>query len=198
MKYKWLNKENNNKLIIFFNGWGMDESIVKHLEFGCYDVIMFYDYNDLNIDLNIISGYDTKYLTAWSMGVMIASKFNIEYASKTAINGTLKPIDDKYGILPKIYDLTIKRLDVNKFMKQMFEQGENIPEINRNYENQRKELEAIKTYSANLDFKYNKVIISSNDKIIPTSAQVRFWNITPNIEAGHCPFYHYKTWGELL
>ena len=193
MKYKWLNKENNNKLIIFFNGWGMDESIVKHLEFGCYDVIMFYDYNDLNIDLNIISGYDTKYLTAWSMGVMIASKFNIEYASKTAINGTLKPIDDKYGILPKIYDLTIKRLDVNKFMKQMFEQGENIPEINRNYENQRKELEAIKTYSANLDFKYNKVIISSNDKIIPTSAQVRFWNITPNIEAGHCPFYHYKT-----
>ena len=198
MKYKWLNKENNNKLIIFFNGWGMDESIVKHLEFGCYDVIMFYDYNDLNIDLNIISGYDTKYLTAWSMGVMIASKFNIEYASKTAINGTLKPIDDKYGILPKIYDLTIKRLDVNKFMKQMFEQDENIPEINRNYENQRKELEAIKTYSANLDFKYNKVIISSNDKIIPTSAQVRFWNITPNIEAGHCPFYHYKTWGELL
>ena len=198
MKYKWLNKENNNKLIIFFNGWGMDESIVKHLEFGCYDVIMFYDYNDLNIDLNIISGYDTKYLTAWSMGVMIASKFNIEYASKTAINGTLKPIDDKYGIPPKIYDLTIKRLDVNKFMKQMFEQDENIPEINRNYENQRKELEAIKTYSANLDFKYNKVIISSNDKIIPTSAQVRFWNITPNIEAGHCPFYHYKTWGELL
>ena len=198
MKYKWLNKENNNKLIIFFNGWGMDESVVKHLEFGCYDVIMFYDYNDLNIDLNIISGYDTKYLTAWSMGVMIASKFNIEYASKTAINGTLKPIDDKYGIPPKIYDLTIKRLDVNKFMKQMFEQDENIPEINRNYENQRKELEAIKTYSANLDFKYNKVIISSNDKIIPTSAQVRFWNITPNIEAGHCPFYHYKTWGELL
>ncbi len=198
MKYKWLNKENNNKLIIFFNGWGMDESIVKHLEFGCYDVIMFYDYNDLNIDLNIISGYDTKYLTAWSMGVMIASKFNIEYASKTAINGTLKPIDDKYGILPKIYDLTIKRLNVNKFMKQMFEQDENIPEINRNYENQRKELKAIKTYSANLDFKYNKVIISSNDKIIPTSAQVRFWNITPNIEAGHCPFYHYKTWGELL
>ena len=198
MKYKWLNKENNNKLIIFFNGWGMDESIVKHLEFGCYDVIMFYDYNDLNIDLNIISGYDTKYLTAWSMGVMIASKFNIDYASKTAINGTLIPIDDEYGIPPKIYDLTIKRLDVNKFMKQMFEQDENIPEINRNYENQRKELEAIKTYSANLDFKYNKVIISSNDKIIPTSAQVRFWNITPNIEAGHCPFYHYKTWGELL
>ena len=198
MKYKWLNKENNNKLIIFFNGWGMDESIVKHLEFGCYDVIMFYDYNDLNIDLNIISDYDTKYLTAWSMGVMIASKFNIDYASKTAINGTLIPIDDEYGIPPKIYDLTIKRLDVNKFMKQMFEQDENIPEINRNYENQRKELEAIKTYSANLDFKYNKVIISSNDKIIPTSAQVRFWNITPNIEAGHCPFYHYKTWGELL
>ena len=37
MKYKWLNKGvnkgvNNGKLILFFNGWGMDENVVKHLE----------------------------------------------------------------------------------------------------------------------------------------------------------------------
>ena len=31
MEYKWLSQKNNNKLIIFFNGWGMDEFPVKHL-----------------------------------------------------------------------------------------------------------------------------------------------------------------------
>ena len=44
MEYKWLNRKNNSKLIVFFNGWGMDENIVAHLEFDEYDVLMFYDY----------------------------------------------------------------------------------------------------------------------------------------------------------
>ncbi len=41
MKYKWLNKQNNKKLIIFFNGLGMDENAVNHLDTEDYDIVMF-------------------------------------------------------------------------------------------------------------------------------------------------------------
>ena len=50
MKYKWLNNGQNDEVIVFFNGWGMDEAVVRHLLFDAYDVIMFYDYNNLDTD----------------------------------------------------------------------------------------------------------------------------------------------------
>ena len=78
MKYKWLNKKENNELIIFFNGWGMDESVVNHLDYENYDVLMFYDYNSLETDFNFekIKNYK-KHLISWSMGVMTATLFPV-------------------------------------------------------------------------------------------------------------------------
>ena len=32
MNYSWLNQNKNNKFILFFNGWAMNEDIVKHLK----------------------------------------------------------------------------------------------------------------------------------------------------------------------
>ena len=55
------------------------------------------------------------------MGVMVATKFEDLYNTKTAINGTLTPIDNTYGIPQKIYDLTLKgfsRVGVDKFILQ--------------------------------------------------------------------------------
>ena len=124
MEYKWLNKKNNKKLIVFFNGWGMDENVVKHLKPEDYDVIMFYDYNNLDMDLSLLEEYEQKHLVSWSMGVMTATLFNIKYNTSTAINGTLKPIDDKFGIPVKIYDLTLNNFNQNssqKFIQNMFE-----------------------------------------------------------------------------
>lgn len=201
MQHKWLNKRNNNKVIIFFNGWGMDESVVKHLNPENFDILMFYNYNELDIDLSIINDYKEKYLIAWSMGVMVATRFDIKYNSTTAINGTLKPIDDKFGIPSRIYDLTIKGFSPKgreRFIKSMFENTENLPNIRREFEEQKTELSALKNYAANEDFKYNRVLISNNDKIIPTKNQEAFWGIKANFESGHCPFYSFTKWSELL
>ena len=203
MKYKWLNKRNNQKLIIFFNGWGMDEAVVAHLDFCDFDVLMFYDYCSLDTDFDFdkLSDYSQKYLIAWSMGVMIGTLFDIKYDRKTAINGTLKPIDDKFGIPVRIYNFTLKGFSeagAEKFIKNMFKENCNLPKINRNFEEQKSELEALTHYQANIDFKYDKVIIASEDKIIPTKNQVAFWNLEPNLDSGHAPFNHYKKWSELL
>ena len=45
---------------------------------------------------------------------------------------------------------------------------------------------------------YNKVLISDNDKIIPTKSQVAFWGIVPNIKGGHCRFFQFRKWSDLL
>ena len=203
MKYKWLNINQNNKVIVFFNGWGMDESVVHHLEFSDYDILMFYDYNNLdtNFDFNSLDKYKNKSLIAWSMGVMVATLFNQKYTSATAINGTLKPIDNKFGIPQKIYDLTIKGFNekgAQRFIKSMFNENIELPQISRDIENQKSELSALKNYTANSNFKYNRIILSDNDKIIPTKNQIAFWRIEPNISSGHCPFMLFKKWEELL
>lgn len=219
MKYKWLNKGvNNSKLILFFNGWGMDENVVKHLDVEDYDVLMFYDYNtlDTDFDLDLLNIYSEKNLIAWSMGVMVCSclapslTLPLGEGTKVAINGTLKPIDEEYGIHPKIYDLTIKGFNEkgrDRFVKSMFEEEVEII-CNREIENQHSELITLKeicklTPSLTLPLGegkslYNKILISDNDKIIPTKSQVAFWGIEPNLKGGHCPFFQFKKWSELL
>ena len=178
MKYKWLNKGvnkgvNNGKLILFFNGWGMDENVVKHLDYEDYDILMFYYYTTLetNFDWNLLDLYSERNLIAWSMGVMIATLFpQIGAKNKTAINGTLRPIDKNYGINPKVYDLTVysfSDLARMKFIQGMFDLDVKLA-VSRDLENQREELIALKNYTANEDFKYTRIIISSKDTIIPT------------------------------
>lgn len=202
MKYKWLNESNNKKLIVFFNGWGMDESVVEHFLFEDFDVLMFYDYNslDTDFDFELLKKYPDKYLIAWSMGVMVGTLFEIEYISATAINGTLKPIDENFGIHPKIYDLTIKGFNEKgreRFLKTIF--NENFqPEVSRELEEQKSELSAIKTYSAKEDFKYTKIFISDSDKIIPTKSQTAYWETEANLKGAHCPFDLFTKWSELL
>lgn len=202
MKYKWLNKSGNKKVIVFFNGWGMDESVIKHLGAENYDVLMFYDYNSIETDFNFASleFYEEKNLLSWSMGVMVATLFPDIYTNKIAINGTLKPVDINYGINPKIYDLTINGFSeksCHKFIQNMFEDFIKIS-VERDFDGQKNELIAIKRYSANDSFRYDKILISKNDKIIPTKNQVAFWGIEPNQDGGHCPFFNYKTWEDML
>lgn len=206
MKYKWLSKQNNSKLIIFFNGLGMDENAVRHLDTEDYDVVMFYDYNDLetDFDFSALNTYREKNLVAWSMGVMIATNFFsnslCELSRATAINGTLKPIDTKFGINPKIYDLTIRGFNSEKFILNMLDKVEPADDIkpNREFENQKNELITIKNYSAKEGFEYNKVLISDNDKIIPTKSQCAYWNIEANLKSGHYPFHLFRKWSEIL
>lgn len=202
MNYKWLNKTNSNKLIIFFNGWGMDETIVSHLNGEDYNVIVFYDYNDLNIAIDL-SKYSEKYLIAWSMGVMVATLFEFgKLNSSTAICGTPLAIDDNYGIPERIYNLTIRgfsETSSQKFMERMFIEKPDIKTFsNRTFESKLSELKQMLSYKPNESFKYTKAIVADSDKIIPTKNQLNYWENPIIINSGHCPFMLYSKWSELL
>lgn len=203
MKYKFF-QENNKNLIIFFNGWGMDELIISHLKRDGFDLLVLYDYNDLDIEFPNLGNYDKKYIISWSMGVMISTLFYDCFGKidkYIAINGTPKPIDNKYGIPEKIYKLTLRGFNetsCQKFMERMFDSTPPISKFsNRAFESQKTELANLMGIEGKI-ISFDKAIVSKNDNIIPTKNQLNYWKNPEIIESGHCPFFKYESWSEII
>lgn len=212
MQYFWLNKnEANKKLILFFNGWAMNETPVKHLKCKDFDVLILFDYRSLDFDFNQFDfeKYEQKYLICWSMGVyascLFKDKLN-DFNKKIAINGTNKIIDNDFGIPEKIYKITTKLLNedsCDKFIKNMFDNGKLNPNITitRDIEELKEELISIQKINLNEEIKFDTAYISNNDRIIPTKNQINFWKNKAQIkylESTHCPFEKFESWMELL
>ena len=212
MKHFWLKKQHNQKLILLFAGWGMDENPIKHIAVDGYDILIVYDYCDLAFDI-ILSEYAEITVTAWSMGVLAASIIcrNLEIKKAIAINGTQKPIDAKFGIHPKIYQLTLDNLDeANRdiFFKNMFKdekEYEKFQKPERNLENQREELanlQKLASENTTLNFDFDVAIISTQDQIMPTKNQQRFWQTKKvkvvELSSGHYPFFELNSFEEIL
>ncbi len=201
MQYKWLNKKKNKNLIVFFNGWGMSEKAVSHLIFDDYDVLTFFDYRSFEINDFDFSEYENKILIAWSMGVYVCNYFYEKFKDfdkYIAINGTQKPIDDKYGIPKTIYNLTVDNfndLSCAKFLKKI---SPTIEPSGRTTQELKEELITIRDLKVEKFLTFDKAIISLKDKIIPSKNQINFWGNAQELDAGHYIFDLYTSWKELL
>lgn len=212
MQYFWLKKsDENKKLILFFNGWAMNETPINHLCADDYDILILFDYRNIDLDLSQFdfSKYDEKYLVCWSMGVYVACLFKDELKSfnkKIAINGTTKIIDDNYGIPEKIYKITVKFLNedsCDKFIKNMFDNGRLNPNITitRTLKELKEELILIQKILLQDELSFDLAIVSDNDRIVPTKNQINFWQDKSKIKlinSTHCPFEKFKNWSDLL
>ena len=216
MQFHWLNKQNNSKLIIFFAGWSFDENPFKFLACENFDVLIVYDYSTIDENIEKFTSYKEINLIAWSMGVFVAyllkdklPKFN----KKIAINGTPFPVNDEFGILVKPFLLTLRHARTGlegKFYQNIFDTKEEFEKystmsVNRSIENRETELKSLydKIRSAEINYNkfYDKALISSRDKIIPTQNQINFWQNNAEIEmleSGHFPYYNFKSWNEIL
>ena len=218
MKATYLNKENNDNLIIFFAGWSFDEKPFISQNYGKNDIIIVYDYNEMELpkELENIDRYPKKYLLAWSMGVFVAylnRNFFGDFEKKTALNGTTYPVDDVFGIPEKVFKLTLmhaKKGLEGKFYKNLFdnEASYNLyttSPVGRTIENRVKELESLDNQIKNTKINYSKfydnAIISSYDKIIPPQNQINFckeFKIPYKLlDCGHFPFYNNNIWQGL-
>lgn len=119
-----LEKNNSENLILFFCGWGMDENPFSILN-NTSDVLYVYDYTTPEFDVFDFSAYKKVDLLAFSYGVYassIANLSNVKLNSRTAINGTLIPVDDKLGVPIRQFELT-EKMDsqtVVKFRERLF------------------------------------------------------------------------------
>ena len=215
MKKLWISRQNSKNLLLFFNGWGMDAKPFAHLDIpDNMDILMIYDYTELEELDKEFTDYERVDLVAYSLGVYAASKVlgGMDFVNAVAINGTLKPISDDEGIAPAIFQGTIDswsevaRLKFNRRMcgvkHNKFYQA-NLPE--RSVEDQKAELIALQslinagTEPQNI---FNKAVISAADRIFPKSAQEKHWTAKriqhTVIDEPHFYFADLKSWKDLL
>ncbi len=218
MKTIWLHHKKKPSLIIFFNGWGMDEKPFVPLAAIKYDVLIFYDYQDFNAPLDIeklSQFYEEIVLIAWSMGVWVGQRIFAQYqsllTSAIAINGTLAPVDDQYGIPGEIFAKTHVQFDektCNKFYKRMCRE-KNIFEMFlankplRSLENQQEELGLLLSTTTNISVDlsiYTEIIVADKDYVMPTRNQLHFWrkNSVQYVDGYHFLFYGWNSWDELI
>lgn len=183
----------------------MDETPFSRIETES-SILFLYDYENLDFEFDF-SAYEKKTLLAFSYGVYIAGlvfdrlpKFD----EKIAINGTLIPVDDEYGVPLKKFALS-QKMDsdtIVKFRERLFYRKEHLEIFNtllpqRTAQSCTDELASIKKYFLSLpvpEMSFDRVYVGSFDKVIPTKNQLNFWKNkhacnTIEIEDGHFPFY---------
>jgi pimeloyl-[acyl-carrier protein] methyl ester esterase len=218
MKGSWLHREGKENLIIFCNGWGMDGTPFQPLASNGYDVFMLYNYHDLVLPQplsDIINGYRQISLVGWSMGVWVGQTLFCDspglFHRTIAINGTLCPIDDKWGIPEKIFSETLTGFDETtkmKFYRRMCREKTNLKmflanQPGRSPAEQQGELFALQKMVLCMPSDqsiYDEVIIAEYDWVIPSENQRRFWSGRRQSEiAGfHFLFYLWQSWDHLL
>lgn len=210
---------NSQKLIIFFNGFSLDEYPYNLLDNDEYDLLIISDFRNCSYKniVDICENYKIINVVSYSLGVYICVDFLLktktQFSNLIAINGTLQPISKEFGINPAMFDLTIRNFDANgrtAFYKNLFSSSEHLESFllnqpQRQITEQKEELINLKEYVSHNDFStysnfFNKIIVSEKDRIIPTQNQLNFWNgkNIVTINAGHFPFYNFKSWKEII
>lgn len=138
MKQSYIIHEHHPRLLLFFAGWGADETPFKMYRPAASDFMVCYDYRTLDFDASGLEEYREINLIGWSMGVWAASQTvpqlsspgtsgeGIHMANSIAINGTPYPIDQHMGIPPAIYHGTLDGLtgaSLHKFLRRMCANG---------------------------------------------------------------------------
>lgn len=193
MKWDLIQTEGHGRLILIFAGWGTDASFYSHIRIKGWDTMVVWDYSSLNFPTEIFDAYHTVALFAWSLGVYAASK-TIPFGRITlvvAINGTERPVDDRLGIPVNIFNGTAENLDTRnllKFRKRMA--GTKFKEIDirfsrNNIDELKKELLTIGKESSLQNTpeektKWNRIFISTGDRIFPAGSQQRAWSEHPS------------------
>lgn len=218
MKSAWLHQRRNRCLIIFCNGWGMDANPFLPLGANDYDVLMLFDYNDLTLDEDpelLFQHYQRTYLVSWSMGVWVGQQIFQPWSHRLqgamAINGTLCPIDDQFGIPGQLYGATLERYSAAsrlKFYRRMCRDHQAFDTFlqhqpARSVENQRLELEALQSQvscQVALEAIYTKVLIADQDLVVPAANQIAFWQGQESLQlkGAHFLFYRWNSWDELM
>jgi biotin synthesis protein BioG len=204
MDFRWLQREHETEVLVVFGGWAVGSHVFDHLT-GDYDVLFASDYRDLNADLPDLSGYESVNLVAWSFGVASYAHWQQgrpdPFDRKVAVNGTLHPVNRATGLPPVAMSKTIETLSEDAyqvFLARVFNARQPIAEID--VSPRQAELRAIEARGDAPMMPFDRVWISTADKIFPPANQIRAWpeNTIRQIAAPHAPFAAFATWQEIM
>lgn len=197
MKIEFLvRKPENRRLLLIFAGWGTDATFYSYIQDILpkgWNLCVASDYDDFEFPHEILKGYYAVYLVAWSLGVVVSElTLNPEDITRAiAINGTLRPADDNFGIPEAIYNSTAANLteaSLKKFRRRMFSSAEEFFKMlpllpdSPDIEKLRSQLFSLQDKKPEVSLPWTRVYIGENDLIFPSASQVSFWSGVLNDE----------------
>ena len=220
MKLHWQVRAGHPRLLLFFNGWGMDERLLGMVEPPPdRDLLAVGDYTDLqgeDLVRAAVAHYPAADLVAWSMGVWAAATIFGSSAARfdkaVAVNGTGRPIDDEYGIPSGLFRATLDGFSErarDSFFRRMCDGRDTLAGFLphaplRKVEEQRRELLALARGAAAGVLPpgpFTSAVVGSRDRIMPPENQLRYWQgVIPCRTANlpHLPFSRGAGWCEIL
>ena len=188
MKQHFARRCGSSSLTILFAGWGMDSLLVEPLGSVSGDLMVCYDYTDLDFNPAAAAEYDRLHVAGWSMGVWAASAVcgGLKPDSAVAVNGTPWPVDDMLGIPEAVFEATLRTLSplsLQKFRRRMCGSQQALElfmshEPARGFEDLRSELAAIAraVQCAKVDASlWTDAVVGAQDLIFPAANQLRAW-----------------------
>ena len=172
MKQTYLINEGTPRLLLFFAGWGTDETLFRHYRPEGCDFMLCYDYRTLDFEAAGLARYEEIRVVGWSMGVWAATPWLA---------------DDRRGIPVAIYRGTLEGLSpvsLHKFLRRMCRDTVAFRSFlaitpRRPLEELRDELaNAYALFSqrpADSGFAWTQAVVGENDRIVPPQNQLNAW-----------------------
>lgn len=178
MKQLFLQRAGQGKLLLFFHGWSMDETVLAPAGFPAdYDILCCYDYRELSVPEGL-EGYQERILVAWSLGVWAAAQCRLpRFDRAIAVNGTLRPVSAEYGIDPAIFSGTAANW-LDPAARRAFYRRTGGAEPAREPEEQRGELLELERQITSTPVPedcYDLALTGLRDRIFPAARQQAFW-----------------------
>lgn len=190
MKQIFITNDNYSNLLLIFSGWGTNARLFSDFFIDKTDICVCYDYRDDTFDCIPLKKYNHISVIGWSFGVWMAaytlSKTTLKIDKSIAINGTMRPIDDLYGIPQKIFYSTLHSLNDISFQKfqrricgstDRYNRYRNIL-LERDIQEITDELTALKckvNITKEVSFYWDTAYIANKDLIFTADRQEAFW-----------------------
>lgn len=191
MRTSWLKRKDNKRLILLFGGWSTGESFYAGIDVPGWDVLLCFAFDDYDFPRELLRGYDTVYLYAWSLGVHAAamSLHDGDVTCAFAINGTECPVDDSLGIPPAIFRGTREGLssrNLLKFQRRMagdaesWEKMKPLLDAEPDIEKLKTELQLVEDSQEPPHLLWRRVYLGERDRIFPFVNMERAWKQHPS------------------
>lgn len=191
MKISWLKREDNKRLMLLFGGWSTGEAFYSGIDVPGWDVLLGSAFDDYNFPRELLAGYDTVYLYAWSLGVHAAawSLRSGDITCAFAINGTERPVDDNLGIPASIFRGTREGLSPRSLLKfqrrmagdaEMWEKMQPLLEAEPDIERLKTELQLVEDNPKPPHLEWRRVYLGEKDRIFPYANMERAWKEHPS------------------
>ncbi len=199
---------NSSCLTLLFLGWGMDWRVVSGLSHSGSDLAVAYDYRSLGVEeiSALVYGYDEVNVVAWSFGVYAASRVLAQFGNRigrrVAVNGTMIPVDDDFGIPRAIFNGTLANFcerSLRRFYRRMCTSAAQFAEFcesrpQRQVSDLAEELACFGNYAAECPrayFRWDFAVVGKSDAIFPPEAQIAAWRgentVVEKVDCGHLP-----------